>query len=1814
MHTRLLPSCLALAVALCLASAARAQLTQPTFTAAEVGTVIFQFDHAVVGLQPSFADFQHGRLWIGAGQDGVVGSLPVMTWWNVSNPRTPVLDQRIQLTTGNKPHVATFWDTKIGTGHQGNSRIWDYTMRTELNSYSAGGATGVWRTQQPPYEYNHTNGYGATPPILEVTSIDPTTSARTILTRRDLSQLTGFYIGASHAVGNLLICTGGQATGVAVLDISDPANPRLAGTCPTANPIYTSFVHGSRLYTGEHDFVGVYDFSNPQNITQVGTITSGGSDARYISVKEGKGYTCPGAAKLIVFDANTLATLNTYTLPSASDYTFPLGNMVITAGQNGRNLCAVIAVDQAPDTQGPAVTFSNPPDRAARQALTSRVGLIMSDHIDVASLTTSTFIVRPVGSTTALTGTYSTQMGTINFAPSVPLLANTIYEVTLPVGGVRDVVGNGLRTEFRMRFSTGESVDDTSLGLVSRYRFDESAGTIALDEISARHGTLTNFPATPWGPGVIAGRLQFDGTDDHVSVGAFDVGNTFTVAGWVKIPAGFNNLNTIFANSTSGFSATGLKLFIYGSTSATAGSIRFETGNGTAGNSAGTANGVFQFDQWNHVAVTVDRARGTAAIYYNGVDRTNDASIRNDFQTNQLIQLGQMTNNTNRHRGELDDLHVFGRALYASEVEALRTQREGPIAHWRFNNSTADDSGGNHPAVLAGGAAFATGAMEGSHALNALAAADYANPGTIDLGQSFTFSGWVQIAAGTNALHTIFATSATGSTTAGVKLFAYGSTNVQAGRLRIETGNGTTGGDAFTNTGAFTFGQWNHVAVAVDRTTGTAAIVVNGQNATADATVQTDFPTNQPLLLARMTDGTGPLLGALDDARLYGRALTIEEIRVLSIRTPLAYWPLDNNTADLGGFNRPLTLTNSPSFSVDRARGSHSLLLNGTTQRASSTTAIEIGGTITLSAWVKIPSTSNSLETILANGPTTSQGAGFRLFVYGATQASAGRIQLETGNGTTGDAANTAIGTFQFNQWNHVAVTINRAAGTARIYYNRRDVTGDQTIRNDFPTNNPIEVGSMAAGANPLEGRLDEVRVHGAIATAAQINALGAGSANVDPSVTAITSSSAKQTTNVAVTFSATASDSNVGEDLSYSFDFGDGTQSAWSTSTSASRTYTAPGRYVVTAFVDDGYAISSRTFVQIIHRPVTANPPAKSGQVAYDTALNKVWIVNPDIDTVTRMDANTRARDYEFAVGAKPSAVAIRPNVAEAWVACRETGEIRVLNSASASGSLLATINLGRGYAPVGLAFAPNGSAAFVACEGAEALLKINPVTRTVTGTLDLGAAPRAVAVSADSARVFVTRFLSPDNRGEMWEVVPATMTLAPIVSNLRPANPFVLGIETTPDSASGGRGLPNYLLDAGISPDGRRLWIPAKKDNIQRGTGPGKTGGALTHDSTVRSILRQFDLVGGSEVTLARKDVDDQGLPAAVCFSPVGDLVFVAFITNNEVLVFDTNTGNQVAGTTVGSAPSGLTIKPDGTRLYIHNFLSRSVTTLDIAALVNATNSTMTDLGATTLITTEKLSATVLTGKRIFYNANDLRMAAEGYISCATCHLDGDHDGRVWDFTDRGEGFRQTITLLGRAGMGHGPVHWSGNFDEIQDFEHDIRGGFGGTGFMSDTAFNTGTRNTPLGLAKAGVSAELDAMAAYVTSLNAIPKSPFRQANGTLTAAAVAGQAHFASKGCATCHSGANFTDSALGVFRDVGTINASSGKRLGATLTGFDTPTLRGVWATSPYLHRGQAADLLTVFSTANAPAGKGHDRFRELTTAQQDELIHYMLELE
>ncbi len=45
----------------------------------------------------------------------------------------------------------------------------------------------------------------------------------------------------------------------------------------------------------------------------------------------------------------------------------------------------------------------------------------------------------------------------------------------------------------------------------------------------------------------------------------------------------------------------------------------------------------------------------------------------------------------------------------------------------------------------------------------------------------------------------------------------------------------------------------------------------------------------------------------------------------------------------------------------------------------------------------------------------------------------------------------------------------------------------------------------------------------------------------------------------------------------------------------------------------------------------------------------------------------------------------------------------------------------------------------------------------------------------------------------------------------------------------------------------------------------------------------------------------------------------------------------------------------------------------------------------------------------------------------------------------------------------------------------------------------------------------------------------------------------------------------------MKDIGTLDAAAGQRLGGPLKGFDVPTLLGIASTGPYLHDGSAATI-------------------------------------
>jgi len=675
---------------------------------------------------------------------------------------------------------------------------------------------------------------------------------------------------------------------------------------------------------------------------------------------------------------------------------------------------------------------------------------------------------------------------------------------------------------------------------------------------------------------------------------------------------------------------------------------------------------------------------------------------------------------------------------------------------------------------------------------------------------------------------------------------------------------------------------------------------------------------------------------------------------------------------------------------------------------------------------------------------------------------------------------------------------------------------------------------------------------------------------------------------------------------MAFLWEFGDGTTS---TLANPSHSYAEPRAYRVTLTASDGADSREDSIVVHVLAPPTPLPPGRSSMLALHPAETELWVANPDSDSLSVMtitpDGLTKAA--EIAVGKNPRTIAFSPNGSRVYVTCQDSNELWVIEAAARTVARKIAV----GHRPYGVAVEPANGHIVVSNEGDGTVWLLTPEL-IVQKVIPVAATPRAVAVTTDDGRAYVTHFLTRGASGMVTELDLASLTTSSTVP---------LALDTNPDLTSSGGGFPNLLSALTIDPAGRAAWFGGHKANTGRGT---FVNGEMPHpENATRGFFGKVRLPAATEDVARRIDANDTDSVSGIAFSPNGRWAFVTHQGAGRLSVYDISAATLLApsgdGTTIefaaridaGHAPQGIVVSANGQRGYVANYLSRNVQVLDLS------NPRLPAVTATVAVTAEPLSASVANGKRLFYRSQEPRASLSNYISCAGCHPDGGgHDGRTWDFTNRGEGLRNTTDLRGRGGLADGPVHWSGNFDELQDFENDIVKHFGGTGLAQDGQ----PPNPPLGAPNGGRSADLDDLAAYVSSLTMPARSPFRQDDGTLTVAARRGKALFLSPGvgCATCHAGPRFTDSTLAggpanfIRHNVGTFGPGSGMRLSGPLDGLDTPGLRGVWDTSPYLHDGSAMTLLDVITTRNP--NDQHGVTSTLSAAQRADLVAYLLSID
>jgi DNA-binding beta-propeller fold protein YncE len=208
---------------------------------------------------------------------------------------------------------------------------------------------------------------------------------------------------------------------------------------------------------------------------------------------------------------------------------------------------------------------------------------------------------------------------------------------------------------------------------------------------------------------------------------------------------------------------------------------------------------------------------------------------------------------------------------------------------------------------------------------------------------------------------------------------------------------------------------------------------------------------------------------------------------------------------------------------------------------------------------------------------------------------------------------------------------------------------------------------------------------------------------------------------------------------------------------------------------------------------------------------------------------------------------------------------------------------------------------------------------------------------------------------------------------------------------------------------------------------------------------------------------------------------------------------------------------------------------------------------------------------GRRLFHK-RDTRISNHG-MACANCHPEGREDGMTW----RLEGTRrQTPSLAGRL-EDTAPYNWLGSQPTLEGNLTQTIQRLGGTGLSSD---------------------DTTALVTYIRDYLPAPQHHAKDHDALVKAGAEIFRR--ADVGCARCHlPEAGFSD---GLNHDIGTTTATELREMhsvgAAVATAYETPSLRHLALTAPYLHDGSARDLDEVLRRTDGAMGHtGHLRAQE-----------------
>lgn len=434
-------------------------------------------------------------------------------------------------------------------------------------------------------------------------------------------------------------------------------------------------------------------------------------------------------------------------------------------------------------------------------------------------------------------------------------------------------------------------------GLVGWWTFD---GKYMINNVTDSSGQGNNgdlVGATTTVPGVFGQALQFNGTNQYVDIPTNASLNAYpiTITAWFK-SAIFTGNFTGIVNKYSATSLNGWQIFTQSGNSALCAWYFSNTGANTdydnspcAANITGYADG-----KWHQVIFVVNSLG--SALYVDGALKNADGWTGSPGATDTSadVNIGryQSASGNPYFGGTIDDVRVYNRALSATEITQLYNLgtathqnvtinppnlNTGLVGHWTFDgkdmvNNGTDSSGQGNNGDLEGGATTTVPGVSGQ-ALSFDGSTQYVNiPSTTGFGNNYaTFTAWIYSNANQPTYSSII--SSNDGSEIGLRVSGSGTNQITAGWSNI-------GGEYDASTGlVIPNGKWTFVAGVINPTNIT--VYMNASSFVITQTNNSRSLAGQVWFIGKDSSPGRFWNGAIDDVRIYNRALSPQEIAQL---------------------------------------------------------------------------------------------------------------------------------------------------------------------------------------------------------------------------------------------------------------------------------------------------------------------------------------------------------------------------------------------------------------------------------------------------------------------------------------------------------------------------------------------------------------------------------------------------------------------------------------------------------------------------------------------------------------------------------------------------------------------------------------------------------------------------------------------------------------------------------------------------------------------------------------------------------------------